>query len=582
MAIRWDISTNSKTQATLAGATELRVVDDPAGAINSKKTTLTALAAFVKSALGLTSTDISDFNEAAQDAVGGALLDTTTIDLTYNDALAQFSADVRSDSITDTLLRNSVGLSVIGRAANSTGDPADIVASSDNLVMRRSGTSIGFGQIVDAGITDNTISINKLADFAAVTVLGRSANSTGAPAGITAGSNDRILARTSNALSFTQLTNGMVPDNTLTIGKIAATTSQRLFGRASASAGLGEEITLSSVLDWLGATNGFVAYRTGGAWTANTPDNAGLVDKASSQTISGVKTFSGGLVVTAQNPEFIAGDVNNSVQIGSTHDGVGELVGELLFPANNSAAARKQYGKIRYLIVDPTAGSEDSQVTFRTLVAGTETDQINATAGVFLASATGGAQGTGTLNATALYDDGVVIVCMPHNADMTQEEWDALTVHGREVEVEREQVRVVREDSWFSKSVKWATLGRVEIAQVRETTVKVTQKERIDEPGAGVNITAKRHFRMKAEGFDASDPENYFSRLDADKALPGLITQDEWKARMIDGGVIDKVSLSEINERTILAMDYLALATRAVHEKNKELETRLAALESGK
>jgi hypothetical protein len=60
------------------------------------------------------------------------------------------------NSITNDLLRDSVGLSVIGRSANTSGDPADIVAESDNTVLRRSGTSIGFGTIPQSAVTNLT------------------------------------------------------------------------------------------------------------------------------------------------------------------------------------------------------------------------------------------------------------------------------------------------------------------------------------------------------------------------------------------------------------------------------------------
>ena len=54
---------------------------------------------------------------------------------------------VATNGITDTLLRDSAALSVIGRSANSTGDPADIAAGSDHQVLRRSGTSLAFGAV---------------------------------------------------------------------------------------------------------------------------------------------------------------------------------------------------------------------------------------------------------------------------------------------------------------------------------------------------------------------------------------------------------------------------------------------------
>jgi len=48
---------------------------------------------------------------------------------------------------------DGAGLSVVGRATNSAGVQADITAGTDAHVLRRSGTSIGFGTIGDASIT---------------------------------------------------------------------------------------------------------------------------------------------------------------------------------------------------------------------------------------------------------------------------------------------------------------------------------------------------------------------------------------------------------------------------------------------
>lgn len=54
---------------------------------------------------------------------------------------------IGTDKVTNAKLRNSAGLSVIGRSANTTGDPADITAGSDHQVLRRSGATIGFGAV---------------------------------------------------------------------------------------------------------------------------------------------------------------------------------------------------------------------------------------------------------------------------------------------------------------------------------------------------------------------------------------------------------------------------------------------------
>jgi hypothetical protein len=60
---------------------------------------------------------------------------------------------IGSNKVTDAMLRQSAGLSVIGRSANSTGNVADITAANTGQVLRYSGTTIGFGA-VDLADTD--------------------------------------------------------------------------------------------------------------------------------------------------------------------------------------------------------------------------------------------------------------------------------------------------------------------------------------------------------------------------------------------------------------------------------------------
>lgn len=55
--------------------------------------------------------DISDFDEAAQDAVGGMVADTATVDLTYTDGTPELKADVKLKS-SDSYLASASGLAV--------------------------------------------------------------------------------------------------------------------------------------------------------------------------------------------------------------------------------------------------------------------------------------------------------------------------------------------------------------------------------------------------------------------------------------------------------------------------------------
>ena len=63
------------------------------------------------------------------------------------------TAKIASNAVGDTDLRDSAALSVIGRSANSSGDPADIAATAGaGGVLRESGNTIGFGTITLAAV----------------------------------------------------------------------------------------------------------------------------------------------------------------------------------------------------------------------------------------------------------------------------------------------------------------------------------------------------------------------------------------------------------------------------------------------
>jgi len=107
------------------------------------------------------------------------------------------TAKLANAAVTDAKLRNSAALSVMGRSANSTGSPADIAAGTDGHVLRRSGTTLAFGQVATAGIADNAVATAKipnsavtnakLANMTQSTIKGRAAGAgTGAPVDLTA------------------------------------------------------------------------------------------------------------------------------------------------------------------------------------------------------------------------------------------------------------------------------------------------------------------------------------------------------------------------------------------------------------
>lgn len=192
-----DAVTNAKldnmAQSTIKGRAAAAGTGDPQDLTANQVSTIldSATDPFVRtSAAAAGYTD-----EQAQDAVG-AMLDTT---LEYVDATpllkrAALTGDVTAssgsnattianDAVTDAKLRNSGACSVIGRSANSSGDPADISSSADGQVLRRASGSVGFGA-VDLADSDAVTGQLPLANLAALTtslefVFGDSVNAIG-------------------------------------------------------------------------------------------------------------------------------------------------------------------------------------------------------------------------------------------------------------------------------------------------------------------------------------------------------------------------------------------------------------------
>lgn len=79
---------------------------------------------------------------------GVATFNTANFTVTSGDVV------VATNGISNANLRQSAGLSVIGRSANTTGNVADITAAADGDVLRVSGTTLGFGDVsLTTGVT---------------------------------------------------------------------------------------------------------------------------------------------------------------------------------------------------------------------------------------------------------------------------------------------------------------------------------------------------------------------------------------------------------------------------------------------
>ena len=98
--------------------------------------------------ISIPSTAITDFAEAAQDAVGSILTDTATVDFTYDDAGNQITADVKDNSIADVKLTDS------GATAGTYGSASKTVTVQVNAKGRVTSISEQDAAILSTQVTD--------------------------------------------------------------------------------------------------------------------------------------------------------------------------------------------------------------------------------------------------------------------------------------------------------------------------------------------------------------------------------------------------------------------------------------------
>jgi hypothetical protein len=111
-----------------------------------------------------------------------------------------------------TQLAPGAGLSLVGRSASSSGSRADIVAASDHQVMRRSGATIGFGAIdlSQAAAVTGQLALANVASGTACSIVGRAANSTGALGLISVAADGDVVMRTASVVTSGKIANANV------------------------------------------------------------------------------------------------------------------------------------------------------------------------------------------------------------------------------------------------------------------------------------------------------------------------------------------------------------------------------------
>lgn len=149
-----DAVTNAKSanmaQATIKGRAAGAGTGDPTDLTGTQATAI--LDTFTDALKGLVpASGGGTTNFLRADGTFAAPADTgitqLTGDVTAGPGSGSQAATIAANAVTDAKFRQSAALSVVGRSANSTGNVADISAGADYNILRRSGTSIGFGSV---------------------------------------------------------------------------------------------------------------------------------------------------------------------------------------------------------------------------------------------------------------------------------------------------------------------------------------------------------------------------------------------------------------------------------------------------
>jgi hypothetical protein len=223
------------------------------------------------SVIGRSANSSGDPADIAATAASGAVLRESANVLGFGQVA---TAGIANDAIDNTKLRNSQPLSVIGNATNAAADPADIAAGVDGDVLRRAGTTVGFGAIATAGISDNAVSNIKLRDSAALSVIGNATNATGDPADILAGTDGDVLRRSGTTLGFGPIGAANISNNAIDNTKLRDSGALSVIGRSVNSAGDPGDIAATS------ASNAVLREDGAGVLSFGTVATAGIADDA--------------------------------------------------------------------------------------------------------------------------------------------------------------------------------------------------------------------------------------------------------------------------------------------------------------
>lgn len=273
-----------------------------------------------------------------------------------------------------------------------------------------------------------------------------------------------------------------------------------------------------------------------GRYDIQVMDNGTLTDK--------LKVSVAGVYAT----EPILSDTNglstNLMQIRSSRATVSAQVAQIGFYGHDSGAAEQGYCFIASKIVAVTAGQEYGDFEIRTVANGLFAQRAKQGLGFVVGAPTGDDKGTGTINATAVYDDDVLLTCYVFDQAVEGSidigKWDN-KVADRNIlpEYKASAVEKVKGDKAYTST------SFVEVApartSVREHDSVRKFKDRIGTQYDPLDIDKYiAHFKEKKHLTSMPNEENFSH---------GDMSSGQWIQRLIETVEIQAIHIGTLNDR---------------------------------
>jgi hypothetical protein len=206
----------------------------------------------------VTTAKILNLNVTTGKIADDAITDAKLADHATTDASRAVTTNhIRNLAITNAKLRNSTKCSVIGRSASTDGEPADIAATTDGHVLRRTSGTLAFGTIDSSVIATDAVTTAKILNLNVTT--GKIADDAITDAKLADhATTDASRAVTTNHIRDLAVTTAKILDLNVTTAKLAndAVTADKLADHATTDAS--RAVTTNHIRD-LAVTTGKLA-----------------------------------------------------------------------------------------------------------------------------------------------------------------------------------------------------------------------------------------------------------------------------------------------------------------------------------